>query len=204
MFPSDFTLSKVDELMASADPSHEQELARLREYLCLLARLQVRPLVQAKLDVSGVVQQTLLEAHQAWSQLEGRAEVEKVAWLRRALANNLADALRKLRTAKRDIGREKSLEQALEQSSGRVADWLAAEQSTPSEQAMHHEQSLQLAEALATLPENQRRAIEMKHLNGLSLVETAQQLECSTASVVGLLHRGVQRLRELMQGRKEE
>lgn len=69
---------------------------------------------------------------------------------------------------------------------------------------MHHEQSLQLAESLATLPENQRRAIELKHLNGLTLVETARQLECSTAAVVGLLHRGVQRLRELMQARKEE
>lgn len=190
--------------MASPDSSHEQELSRLREYLSLLARLQVRPIIQAKLDVSGVVQQTLLEAHQAWSQLEGRVEAEKVAWLRRALANNLADALRKLRTAKRDMGREKSLDQALEQSSGRVADWLKAEQSSPSEQAMHHEQSLQLAECLSKLPENQRRAIELKHLNGLSLIETAQQLECSTAAVVGLLHRGVQRLRELMQTRKEE
>jgi RNA polymerase sigma-70 factor, ECF subfamily len=204
MTHAELTLLKVGEAMASPELSHEQELARLREYLCLLARLQVRPVIQAKLDVSGVVQQTLLEAHQAWAQLEGRAEAEKVAWLRRALANNLADALRKLRTAKRDIGREKSLEQALEQSSGRVADWLAAEQSTPSERAMQHEQSLQLAEALAALPENQRRAIELKHLNGLSLVETAQQLDCSTAAVVGLLHRGVQRLRELLRERKEE
>lgn len=65
--------------MASPKSSHEQELSRLREYLCLLARLQVRQPIQAKLDVSGVVQQTLLEAHQAWSQFEGRAEAEKIA-----------------------------------------------------------------------------------------------------------------------------
>lgn len=188
--------------MTPSGPQHDRELARFRDYLCLLTRMQIRQPLQAKLDLSGVVQQTLLEAHQAWAQLDGRSEADQAAWLRRALANNLADALRKLRTARRDVGRERSLEQDLEQSSQRVDAWLAAEQSSPSQQAMHHERSLRLAEALAALPENQRRAVELKHLNGLSLVETAAQLGCSTSAVVGLLHRGVEKLRVLM--REEE
>jgi RNA polymerase sigma-70 factor (ECF subfamily) len=174
------------------------QFQEFRDYLTLLARLQVDPRLQGKLDLSGVVQQTLLEAHQAAGQLERMSEDEKAAWLRRALANNLADAIRKLRAGKRDAARERSLEEALEESSARLEVWLASEQSSPSEQAMRQEQALRLAAALARLPENQRRAVELRHLRGLSLAETAAALGCSKAAAVGLLNRGVRKLRELL------
>ena len=177
----------------------EQELTEFREYLSLLARLQVDARLQGKLDVSGVVQQTLLEAHQAEALLRGLRSEEKAAWLRKALAHNLADQIRRLRSEKRDVGRERALEDAFEHSSERVQAWLAAEQSSPTAQASRHEQALRLAEALARLPQNQRQAVELRHLQGLSLAEIADTLECSKSAVVGLLHRGVQKLRGLLQ-----
>ena len=42
------------------------------------------------------------------------------AWLRQILANNLANAVRDLGRAKRDVGRERSLEAALDTSSSRL------------------------------------------------------------------------------------
>src|SRR5262245_38669318 len=124
--------------------------------------MQVATDLQGKLDLSGVVQQTLLEAHQACERLQGRSEGEKTAWLRTALGRNLCDEIRRLTAARRDARREQSLQRALEQSSARLEAWLAAEQSSPSAQAERHEQAVRLAAALAELPQRQRAAVELQ------------------------------------------
>jgi RNA polymerase sigma-70 factor (ECF subfamily) len=172
-------------------------LERYREYLNLLARLQLDPQLQGKLDVSGVVQQTLLEACQGVEQFRG-GEAQRVAWLRRILARNLTDEVRKFRTEKRDPAREKSLEDALEHSSAYLETWLVAEQSSPSQQVQRKEQGLRLAAALVQLPTNQRVAVELHHLQGQSLLEVGQHLGCSKEAVAGLLHRALRKLRELL------
>jgi RNA polymerase sigma-70 factor (ECF subfamily) len=177
----------------------EQTLERFREYLSLLARVQLDPRLQGKLDLSGVVQQTLLEAYQAFKQTEGWGEGQRLAWLRRILANNLTDEVRKLATEGRNVARERSLEAALEQSSVRLENWLAADQSSPSQQAQRHEMALRLAEALAQLPEAQREALVLQHWHGWSLVEIGQHLGRTPGAVAGLLHRGLQRLRTILQ-----
>jgi RNA polymerase sigma-70 factor (ECF subfamily) len=182
--------------MHSQAMGQDPDLERFRDYLGLLARLQVDPRVRGKLDPSGVVQETLLEAHQAKQQLQGRSEGEILAWLRQALAHNLADEIRKLAADKRDVAREQSLQQALEESSSRLQAWLAVEQSSPSQHAERQEQTLALAAALSRLPEKQRQAVELRHLKGLSLAEVAEEMACTKAAVVGLLHRGVANLKQ--------
>jgi RNA polymerase sigma-70 factor (ECF subfamily) len=177
-----------------------QTLERFRDYLSLLARLQLDSRLEGKVDLSGVIQQTLLEAHQAWDCLRGISEGQQAAWLRKALAHNLADEVRKLRTGARDVGREQSLEAAVEQSSARVEAWPASEQDSPSERAVRKEQLLQLAHALAQLPEDQRAAVELHHLKGLSLAEVAEQLQRSKGAAAKLLYRGLDKLHALLAG----
>jgi RNA polymerase sigma-70 factor (ECF subfamily) len=165
----------------------------------MLARIQLGPRLQAKLDASDVVQQAILHAHQARAQFRGTTEAEKLAWLRAILANELTAAGRKFETAARDVSREQSLEAEMERSSARLERMLAADQSSPSQRAVHGEELLRLATALAKLPDDQRQAVESHHLQGLALVDVAALMKRSRPSVVGLLFRGLRRLRALLQ-----
>ena len=153
-------------------------------------------MVRAQVDPSDVVQQTMFEAHRDRAQCRGRTVGEQAAWLRNILARNLANVLRDLRRDKRDVAREQPLQAALDESASRLEGWLAAEQSSPSQQAQQHERAVRLAEALATLPENQREAVVLRHWHGCSLAEIGERLGCTTAAVTGLLHRGLRKLRQ--------
>jgi len=175
----------------------KRSLEAFRSYLLLLARIQLDPGPRNRIDPSDIVQQTLLEAHAKADQFQGDDSAQ-AAWLRQALVNNLRDAWRALRRDKRDIDREQAMEVAVEQSSARLAGMLATSQSSPSQRAVRNEDLLQLADALAQIPEAQRQAIVLHHLQDCSLSETARSLGKTDAAVAGLLHRGLKKLRELM------
>ena len=165
-----------------------------RSYLLLLAEARLDRKLQERLDPSDVVQQTLLNAHQAWTQFRGTSEAELVAWLRQILARTLLNCLRDFRRAKRDVARERSLQAALEESSARLEGWLAAEESTPSQQALRGERIEQVAEAVRRLPEGQRQAVVLYYWQGCSLAEIAKTLGRSVPAFAGLLPRGLQQL----------
>ena len=177
------------------------EVERFREYLCLLARAHLPPRHPSKLEASDIVQQTLLEAYEQRGDFRGQSDGELAAWLKQMLVHNLADALRGGERAKRDVRRERSLELAIEDSFCRAEGWLAGRDASPSQQAIRIEQLLLLAEVLTKLPEEQRDAVVLHHLQGWSLAQMAGQLQRSEASIAGLLRRGLKKLRELMEKR---
>jgi RNA polymerase sigma-70 factor (ECF subfamily) len=184
--------------LAAEDPT--LALERFRDYLRLLARMHMDSRLQGKLDPSDLVQQTLLKAHQARAQFRGQTAAEQAAWLRKILARTLANAVRDLTRAKRDLAMERSLEANLNDSSARLEAWLVAGEASPSQQAERNEQLLDLAETMAELPEIQREVLLLRHCQGWSLGEISQHLGRSRAAVAGLLRRGLQQLREHLQG----
>ncbi|MFO0966683.1 MAG: sigma-70 family RNA polymerase sigma factor [Gemmataceae bacterium] len=185
--------------MVQTSEGQTWELERFRSYLRLLARLQLDPRLQTKLDASDIVQQTLLQAHEHLHQFRGKSEEELAGWLRTILANTLGAAMRRYLSEGRDLGRERSLQESLEQSSARIECWLAAEQSSPSERVMRVEELVNLAAALTRLPAEQRQAVELHHLRGWQVAEIAQAMERTKPAVMGLLFRGLKKLRELLE-----
>jgi RNA polymerase sigma-70 factor (ECF subfamily) len=180
--------------MASDDARPARPLEQYREYLRLLARLQARHALLGKFDPSDIVQETLLKAHAKRAQFQGGTDTELAAWLRTILTNTLAEVGRRFGGPERNV----ELEQSLEQSSLRLERWLADVRPGPDQHAQRNELLLRLAEALARLPEDQRTALELKHLHGHSVAEVGQLLGRTPAAVAGLLRRGLEALRQLL------
>lgn len=170
-------------------------LERFRPYLALLARMQFDRRLQAKLDASDVVQQTMLQAHQAWDGFRGSTDAELAAWLRQILARNLAHLARDYGRDKRDVARERSLQHRLDQSSARLEAWLRTDESSPSQRAVRNEELLRLAGAVARLPDAQRTAVELHYWHGWTVPDIAIHIGRSNTATAGLLHRGLTALR---------
>jgi RNA polymerase sigma-70 factor (ECF subfamily) len=183
--------------MAPQTEGLDRPLEDYREYLRLLVRLQLDQRLRNRLDSSDLVQETLLKAHAKRDQFRGKTEAERAAWLRAILANTLTDAVRKL-------GREtgegpRSLEALVEESSARLEKLLESSEPAPGTRMLRQEQLVRLADALAQLPEEQRTAVELRHLQGYAVPDISELTGRSVASVAGLLRRGLKRLRQLLE-----
>src|SRR5258708_4828712 len=141
---------------------HGEALERYRDYLHLLARLRLPVALRGKLDPSDVVQEALLKAHKGRDQFQGTTEEEWAAYLRRILANSLADAVRAFARGKRDLAMERSLEAAVEQSAARWDEWLAADQTAPSLPAPPPELLPQMGTCPARAPQPPRAAPRLR------------------------------------------
>lgn len=187
--------------VVGVDNDLSTRLPRFRSYLRLLARSHLLDNHQHKVDPSDIVQQTMLEAYDQRQRFDGNDQ-QLAAWLRQILVHNVADAMRAFARQCRDAKRERSLDAAVDDSFVRVHEWLAADQTSPSEHAVRSERLLELADALEELPAAQREAIILHHIHGWTLARTAQQLNRGESAVAGLLHRGLKGLRRSL-GRSE-
>ena len=188
----------------ASNPWHQPErLGEYEAYLRMLARLQMRQAYQAKVGVSDIVQQSMLQAVQGLAGFRGETEAELRGWLRQILARNIAHLDRDMHRDKRDVRRERSIEQRLEQSSLRVEGWLAANGPSPSQHVAVGERVVQLSQALEMLPAAQREAVRLHYLEGMKLADIAGELGKTSGAVAGLLHRGMKTLRQRLSESQE-
>jgi RNA polymerase sigma-70 factor, ECF subfamily len=181
-----------------SQPAALVDLDRFRAYLHLLARMHIDPRLRRDCDASDIVQTVLLKAHEHQDGFRGASAEEMGAWLRQILAHTLADVLRDRLRDRRDVRREVNLENALNESSLRLAACAVAADPSPSAVLQDKENVLRVANALAQLPEPQREAVTLKHFEGLSFLEVANLMNRSPAAVASLLRRGLAKLRKTL------
>jgi RNA polymerase sigma-70 factor (ECF subfamily) len=145
---------------------------------------------------SDLVQESLLKAHAKIDQFQDGSEEQLVRWLQTILLNTWRDEVRKALGGRRNIDLDRSLDAAIAGSSARLEDWLAAQQSSPSQSAERHELLIRLADALAELSGDERDAVMLHHMSGKSVKEIAVELDRTTKAVTSLLYRGLKKLRE--------
>jgi RNA polymerase sigma-70 factor (ECF subfamily) len=147
-----------------------------------------------------VVQQVMVRAVAYLSGLRSTDFAVITAWLRAILASELADVAKHYTRDKRDVERERSLEIDLDHSSSGLGAWLASGYSSPSQRAMRNEDVLQLADALADLPDLMREAVVLKHCQGWAMQQIADRMEKTIPAVASLLRRGLEQLRTRLNG----
>jgi RNA polymerase sigma-70 factor (ECF subfamily) len=165
-----------------------------------LLRLQIRqlrldPRLQPRFDGSDLISEAMTQAWERRDQFQGQTRGELVRWLQRILSNTVINEIRKHRADCRDVAVERSMQAAVEESSARMVDFLADEQTDPAERMAREEQLMQLGEAVDQLPDNQREVVMRRYTMDLSIKEIAVQLNETERAVAGLLCRGVQGLR---------
>lgn len=200
-------LIMIDALIAQARAGDDAALGRLlehfRNYLEILARLEIGRRLQTKVSVGDVVQETFLEAYRNFGNFRGTSELEFVAWLRAIFSIRISGFLRTyLGTQGRDIRREEALQVNLDQTSQLLSRGLIAHGNSPSQSMVRREQAVLVAEALAALPEAYREVVILRQIEDLSFADVALRMDRTVDSVQKLWVRALAKLRELMAGKE--
>lgn len=191
----------LQEARGGNEPARGHLLQLYRNYLKLLARLQIGRRLQGKVDASDLVQETFLEAHRDFEQFRGCSEEELVSWLRQIMVSNLANLVRHYYGAKRrDVRLERELAADLDRSSQALQFGLADKQSSPSQKAARRERAVLLADALEQLPNDYREVLVLRHLEELPFPEVARRMGRSLDSVQKLWARGLAQLKNSFGG----
>ncbi|MEC7760822.1 MAG: RNA polymerase sigma factor [Pseudomonadota bacterium] len=177
-----------DEALLVAYGNGDREAAQL-----LTARLAPRVLGYAarmlggdRAEAEDVTQEAMLRLWKIapeWRQ--GEAKV--TTWLFRVASNLCTDRLRKRRSVDID-----SVAEPEDDAPGAVAGLIEADRARA------------LEGALAQLPDRQREAVVLRHLEGLTNPEIAEAMEISVEAVESLTARGKRTLAGLLSGRREE
>lgn len=85
-----------------------------------------------------------------------------------------------------------------------LSEFVATDQPDPSESVEAQERREQVGRALASIPEEQRRAIELAYFGGLTQSEIAERLRQPIGTVKTRMRLGMQKLRALLLATREE
>jgi RNA polymerase sigma-70 factor (ECF subfamily) len=170
-----------------------QLLESFRPYLRCMARTVRDDWLRSRLDASDLIQDALLEAHRSFDDFRGSGLAELTGWLRQIALRVAHRAVRAhAGTGKRDLGREQSAES--------MAEPVADADSSPSAQAIRHEQAARIAGIIAELPDDMQRVLLGRHVDGLPHAALAEQLGRTEGAVRVLYTRALRRVRELLSG----
>lgn len=183
-------------------------LQRYDNYLKLLLCGRLDSRLQSRVNASDVVQETFLEAHRDFAQFRGNHEAQFAAWLKQILSNNLARAIeRHVKAQKRNIRKELPAA-PFDTEGGRSEcrlDAIAADKGrSPSAEVRYRETLFQLADRMAGLPDDYRRVLTLRHLEGLSFNQIAQKMDRTSGAVRMLWLRALDSLRSRMKSPEEQ
>src|SRR5262249_42596768 len=156
-------------------------------YLLGIANDELEADLRPRGGPSDLVQESLLEASRDFANFRGQQQEELLAWLRGILRNNLADFRRRHQeTDCRRLARELPLERA-------VPEWLKQDTPGPLGQVLERERLEALEQAIASLPEEYRIALQLRHRDNCSFAQIGVRLNRSEEAARKVWYRAVDR-----------
>lgn len=197
--------SQVTEMILAARQAQAGALDRLlvlyTNYLTLVARTSIDAALRAKADPSDVVQETLIKAHAAFEQFHGATEAELITWLRQILAHNIADLARRYRSGSRRVSLEVPLDEAIRASADALGNFVAGDESSPSQAFQRRETSVVVADALAALSADHREVIVLRSIEERDWPEIAEKMGRTPDAVRVLWARALKQLKPRIEER---
>jgi RNA polymerase sigma-70 factor, ECF subfamily len=185
---------RLEMLIAAAKTGSDTALGRAlnecRPRLLQVARRGLSPALRHIVGASDVVQDTFVNATKAFRVFRGERAGQFRNWLRRILANRIAEVVR------RESGVRTDAPQALDNGGPRRVDALASEdQESPCGIAGTNEVGSLIRMALSRLPERDQQVLKLRFDEELSFSEVGKRLELSEDAARMLFMRAVNRLR---------
>lgn len=170
-------------------------LKQYQGYLLLIANSGLNGELRTKCGASDLVQETFLRAQQGFPEFQGTTEEELKAWLRQILLNcrrNLHEAY--CDTDKRNLSCEVRL--GAGDSAAVVTNELATDSPSPSGHAMATEEAALVLSALANLPEDYGRIVQLRNWENLTFEEIGDRMGCSADAARKRWYRAIRHLGE--------
>jgi RNA polymerase sigma-70 factor (ECF subfamily) len=189
--PSASDLSDTDAVARARNGDHEAFRVLVERYQGRAYRLAVRILVDPD-QARDAVQDGFLKAYSSLDKFEGRSGF--YTWLYRLMFNLCIDLKRRDRSGRHV---EWDDEVAREVASG-VPGGTAPADFLPAESYERGELRGALAEAIDALPDDAKRTLLLREVDGLSYAEIAECLSIPKGTVMSRLHHARRRVRDLL------
>ncbi|HUW82702.1 MAG TPA: sigma-70 family RNA polymerase sigma factor [Phycisphaerae bacterium] len=168
---------------------------RLRRYLSQRISANFR----ATVSVDDLLQDTYTEAYSHIDRFDYRGANSFYHWLAKIADHKLLDAVKSQRAAKRmPAGGVRRIGEDRSESLLGLVRLIDSKGKTPSKVVARREAVREMQVALASLPEDCRRAVWLRHIEGRPAREVAGLLGRTEHAVHQLCYRGLLRLREAM------
>lgn len=199
----------VEELMKrvrqGAPAAVDDLLDEYRRQLKTMVSLRIDPRVNARIDPSDVVQESLAEAASRLDQYLIDEPIPFYPWLRQIAWEKLIQQHRRhIGSQKRSAAKEVTLPVRLtDESVASLSRIAVAQQNSPSEQVVRSELNRRVMDAMERLQPSWKELLVMKYMEQMSVADIAATLKVSPGAVSMRHLRAVEALRSELNGTNE-
>lgn len=153
---------------------------------------------KSQLEPEDIIQDVFAAAWRQLGEGEFKCWAAFLGWLKTITTNRVIDLRRRMLTDKRNVNREITDGGGHSTSYVQLANRLAGALTSPSRGVARHEAVACLIAQLWRLPDDYRQVIQLRFLDGLSVVQVAAKMKRSEPAIHMLCHRALLKLRDLM------